>query len=105
MDTAEKSARDFKLADAASYDAHVELFERFTARLRTPLAARMVALAKISAGQRVLDVGTGTGLAALEAAKAADVEGCCVGIDLSEKMLLSASISAQLAGLDNRTEF
>ena len=105
MDTAEKPTPDFKVADATSYDAHVGDFERFTAVLTTPLAVRMIAMAGISAGQRVLDIGTGTGVVAIEAAKAAGPEGHCVGIDLSEKMLDSAKANARLAGLAERIEF
>ena len=88
MDTAEKHTPDFKVADATSYDAHVGDFERFTAVLTTPLAVRMIAMAGISAGQRVLDIGTGTGVVAIEAAKAAGPGGHCVGIDLSDPVTI-----------------
>src|SRR5262249_55210963 len=96
---------DFKLADAASYDAHVGDFERFAAMLTTPLAARMIMMADISPGQRVLDIGTGTGVVALEAANAIGSQGRCVGIDLSEKMLTSARANARRANLAERIEF
>jgi ubiquinone/menaquinone biosynthesis C-methylase UbiE len=105
MDTAENRTLDFKIADATSYDAHVGDFERFTRVLTAPLAARMIAMSGITAGQRVLDIGTGTGVVALEAARAAGVGGSCVGIDLSEKMLASAGVNARLAGLAERIEF
>lgn len=105
MDTAEKRTLDFKVADATSYDDHVGDFERFTAVLTAPLAARIIAMAGITPGQRVLDIGTGTGVVALEAVRAAGVGGSCVGIDLSEKMLASAKANARLAGLAERIEF
>jgi len=101
--TAEQS--DFKIADAASYDPHVEDFGRFSAVLTTPLARRLIALANISADQRVLDIGTGTGIVALEAAKAVGEEGHCIGIDLSEKMLEGATANARRANLTERLEF
>ncbi len=50
---------DFKAADAGSYHAHIAAFERFTSLLTTPLAKRMVAMAQITPGQRVLDIETG----------------------------------------------
>ena len=105
MDTTEKGALDFKIADAASYDAHVGDFERFTTMLTTPLAGRMIAMANIFSGQRVLDIGTGTGVVAFEAAKAVGSKGRCLGIDLSEKMLASARAIARRANLTERVEF
>ncbi|HEV2046858.1 MAG TPA: methyltransferase domain-containing protein [Chthoniobacterales bacterium] len=105
MDTAEKCTLDFKITDATSYDAHVGDFERFSAVLTTPLATRIIAMADISAGQRVLDIGTGTGVVALEAAKAAGDRGRCIAIDLSEKMLVSARANARRAKLIERIEF
>ena len=105
MDTAEERALDFKITDATSYDAHVGDFERFSAVLTTPLARRMIAMADISAGQRVLDIGTGTGVVAFEAAKAAGDRGMCIGIDLSEKMLASARANARRENLAEWIEF
>jgi ubiquinone/menaquinone biosynthesis C-methylase UbiE len=105
MDTAEKRALDFKIADATSYDHHIEDFARFSAVLTTPLARRLISMARVSAGQRVLDVGTGTGVVALEAAKALNHEGRCTGIDLSEKMLAAAITNARRANLTERVDF
>jgi len=96
------AGHDFKIADATSYDAHVRDFERFSNLLTTPLARRMIAMADISAGQRVLDIGTGTGVVALEAAKAAGDRGKCIGVDLSEKMLASARGNACRENLTKR---
>ncbi len=105
MSTAEINALGFKAGDAKSYDAHVGDFERFSTVLTAPLAARLVAMARISAGQRVLDIGTGTGVVALEAAMAVGTGGSCVGIDLSEKMLAAANGNARRAHLAERVEF
>lgn len=105
MATVEKRVLDFKTADATSYDAHVQDFERFSTVLTTPLARRLTAMADISAGQRVLDIGTGTGVVALEAAKAAGDRGKCIGIDLSEKMLAVARASARRENLAEQIEF
>jgi len=49
-----------------------------------------VALAGLTTGTTVLDVGTGTGIVALEAAAAVAPGGRVVGIDVSEAMLRGA---------------
>jgi len=96
---------DFKIDDATSYDPHIEDFGRFSAVLTTPLARRLIAMANVSDGQRVLDVGTGTGVVALEIAKAVGHEGRCIGIDLSEKMLEAAITNARRVNLTERVDF
>jgi ubiquinone/menaquinone biosynthesis C-methylase UbiE len=96
---------NFKIGDATSYDPHIEDFGRFSAVLTTPLARRLIAMANVSAGQRVLDIGTGTGVVALEAAKAVGDRGKCIGIDLSEKMLSSARANALRANLVEQVAF
>ena len=94
----------FKARDASSYDAVTEPFDRFTRWLSRPLAARLVALAAVRPGYRILDVGTGTGIVAVEAARATGPDGCVLGVDLSEGMLRSAAQTASRAALGN-TEF
>lgn len=95
----------FKSEDAASYDPVSEHFARFSERLSAPLAQRIVALAQLSPGARVLDVGTGTGIVALAAAEAVGEGGRVVGIDLSDGMLLTARRYAERAGLAGRVDF
>jgi SAM-dependent methyltransferase len=94
-----------KLADAGSYDPLAETFHRFTTYCATPLARRMIGLAGFERGQQVLDVGTGTGLVAMEAASQVGREGRVLGIDLSEGMLNVARAKASLAGLSERLQF
>ena len=93
-----------KQRDAASYDANAAAFDRLTERFSTPLAREMLALARLRPNDRVLDVGTGTGLVALQAAAAAP-EGHATGIDHSAGMLREAGAKAQERGLGQRTEF
>ena len=97
--------RSFKARDASSYDSVVDEFDRFTQLLTSPLARRIVALARPVSGERILDVGTGTGIVALDAATRAGKGGRVVGIDLSEAMLKTAAVKAERAGLAGLVEF
>jgi SAM-dependent methyltransferase len=99
------SGAAFKAADAASYDDVGEAFDRFAERFTGPLAERLVSLAGVRPGERVLDMGTGTGIVALRAAAAAGPAGRVLGIDLSPGMLEKAREKARTLGLCDRLEF
>jgi ubiquinone/menaquinone biosynthesis C-methylase UbiE len=98
-------SQTFKTRDATSYDAVTEQFDYFTERLTSPLAARMVSLVQIKPSDSVLDVGTGTGVVALQAAQKVGEGGKVHGIDLSEGMLGMAEAKAEKLGLKQRVEF
>jgi ubiquinone/menaquinone biosynthesis C-methylase UbiE len=72
---------DFRL-----YDGVADTYERVRAPITAGVAADLVALAEPMAGARVLDVGTGTGVAA-HAAGAAVSGAVVVGADRSVEML------------------
>jgi|CXWL01.1.fsa_nt_gi SAM-dependent methyltransferase len=63
----------------------------------TPAAAQLVRHAGVKAGQRVLDVGCGTGVAAITAAR---VGAKVVGLDLTPALLERARENARIAGVD-----
>jgi SAM-dependent methyltransferase len=77
---------------------HADFFET---SVREHQAALMAA-ARITSGERVLDVGCGTGGSSLEAAAAAG-PGRVLGIDLSAAMLERARAAAAASGLSNVT--
>ncbi len=97
-------SQTFKTRDAASYNSLTEQFDFFTDCLSSSLAAQMVSLAKIGSPHSVLDVGTGTGVVALQAAGKIGV-GKVHGIDLSEEMLATATAKADRLGLAGKIEF
>src|SRR6266498_2726740 len=77
--------------DWRSYDGVAETYERINApRLAQP-AGDLVALAQPPRGGRVLDAGTGTGVAASAAAALLGPEGVAVGVDVSLGMLGQAA--------------
>ena len=98
-------SQTFKTRDATSYDAVTEQFDFFTGRLISPLAAHLVSLAEIKPSNSVLDVGTGTGVVALLAAKKTAEGGKVHGIDLSEGMLATARAKAEKLGLEEKVKF
>lgn len=76
-----------RMSDWRSYDGVAEPYERIHApRLLEP-ARDLIRAADPAPGARVLDVGTGTGVAAAEAVTAVGDAGSVVGIDGSTQML------------------
>ena len=65
-----------------------------TAMFTTPVAAQLVKFADITAGERVLDVGTGTGVVAITAARAG---GQVTALDLTPALLEQARENARIA--------
>ena len=94
-----------KQRDTASYDPVAATYERLTDRFTQPLADWMLDVAEVSGAQQILDVGTGTGVVALAAAKRLGEGGKVLGIDLSQGMLERAGARAQAQGLGDRVRF
>jgi SAM-dependent methyltransferase len=74
-----------------------ELIDRSLGRI----SERLVELAEVEAGSRVLDVAAGYGEPSLTAAKAAGPEGSVVASDISAEMLAYGRERAETAGLEN----
>jgi len=80
----------WKELDAASYDGVAEAFDRHSRRLSGKAAARLADLVHVSSRDRVLDVGTGTGLLPFGLARAAHPPASILGIDISAGMIETA---------------
>jgi ubiquinone/menaquinone biosynthesis C-methylase UbiE len=76
--------------DWRRYDDVAETYERIHAPRQAEIARDLVAFAQLSPGGRVLDVGTGTGVAAEAVAAGAGPEAAPVGVDVSLGMLETA---------------
>lgn len=66
-----------------------------------PITSRCVELARLQAGDEVLDLGTGTGAVAIEAARRLGPSGSVLGVDISPEMLRLAEARAHALRLDN----
>lgn len=65
------------------------------------IAHRLVEHAHIERGQYVLDIATGTGMVAIEAAQIVGAEGRVIGVDISSGMLEQAERKVKALGLNN----
>ncbi len=63
--------------------------------------ANPFALRRLSAGERVVDVGSGAGYDTLVAARQVGDEGRVVGVDMTEEMLVKSRRNAELVGAGN----
>ncbi len=83
------------------WDADVNAWETHWAPLFRKFALDLVSDARVCPGHVVLDVGTGTGVAAFEAATHTMPGGFVVGIDRSKPMLTAAKADAEKSGRKN----
>ena len=80
----------WKELDAASYDGVAEAFDRHSRRLSGKAAQRLGDLVQIGSRDRVLDVGTGTGLLPFGLARGQEPPASILGIDISAGMIETA---------------
>lgn len=83
------------------YDHLATTWDRFFVPVTNPARERLIELAHLKAGERVLDIGTGTGSAALLAARKVGKTGAVLGIDSSGGMLEKARANVARSGLGN----
>ena len=69
------------------WDKSAEVYERYWASQLAPSQDRLLEMAELQAGERVVDVACGTGLVTFPAAAAVGSEGLVVGTDISGKMV------------------
>jgi SAM-dependent methyltransferase len=89
--------RDQWSAAAQGWRTHWRSFEKAA----QPLSDRLIELAQIGPGKRVLDIATGIGEPAMTAAKAVGPSGSVVAVDQAPQMLAVARERMQAAGIDN----
>ena len=90
-------ARVFRRVQRYGWDAGSDAYDRSWVPQLERLTQRCVARAQLRAGERVLDLATGTGVGALAAAAAVGDTGSVTGIDVSERMVALAAARARAA--------
>ena len=85
------------------WDRMSDVYLREIDRRFAPVVEQVIARAQLAAGERVLDLGTGTGAVAARAAQLVGPQGLVVGVDISADMLGQARRRATAQGLTNVT--
>ena len=86
---------------AAVYNLAAPGYDKPAVRFFRLCAERLVEVAGVLHAQRVLDIATGTGVAALAAARAVGPTGQVVGVDIAADMLAQAQRKVDEAHLTN----
>lgn len=81
------------------WDKAAEHYDRYWAVQIEPAQSRLLELADLRPGERVLDVACGTGLVTFAAAEAVGPDGRVIGTDISESMVERLSAAANEQGL------
>lgn len=81
------------------WDKAANVYEQYWQRQLAPAHDRLLALAALRPGERLVDVACGTGLVTLRAAEAVGPSGLVVGTDISERMVARAQAAAATHGL------
>src|SRR3954467_3109599 len=104
MDSNEIDAGDFRAAQHQHWDAAAvgwQAWSDFNDRADAHISRRLVELAGVQPGSRVLDVAAGYGEPARRAARPAGPDGRGVATDISAEMLAFARERTAAAGLGN----
>ena len=83
------------------WDQISDLYLREIDRRFVPVVDGVIARAELKPGETVLDLGTGTGAVALQAARLAGPDSAVMGLDISRDMLRLAERRAAMASLNN----
>jgi ubiquinone/menaquinone biosynthesis C-methylase UbiE len=90
---------EYKQRVADSYDRRSQTYD--DGKWRVQICHRLLEYSTVSAGQTVLDIGTGTGHLAIAAAQVVGDRGQVIGVDISAGMLKIAQSKVDALGLNN----
>jgi ubiquinone/menaquinone biosynthesis C-methylase UbiE len=83
------------------WDKASSYYEGYWARQLEPAQTRLLELADLKPGERVLDTACGTGLVTFRAADAVGGEGYVIGTDISKEMVSAVTAEAAKRGFQN----
>ena len=98
---AEDQAAQRKIQVAGVFDRVAETYSRVGPPFFTHFAGRLVELARIPRGARVLDIATGRGAVLFPAVERVGSTGSVAGIDLSDAMVKATAQDARRRGFEN----
>jgi ubiquinone/menaquinone biosynthesis C-methylase UbiE len=90
---------EYKQAIAESYNQRSHSYD--DSNWHPQICSQLLIFSQIEPEQRILDIGTGTGHLAIDAAKIVGKNGRVIGIDISPEMLKIAQRKAEALGLTN----
>lgn len=104
-----RAARDWQPVDVeeahglliTEYSRMAAAYDRDYAPYNAPMVGRILELAALSGGRRVLELGCGTGILAFEAARRIGATGSVVGIDSAKGMINVATVKGSRTGARN----
>jgi ubiquinone/menaquinone biosynthesis C-methylase UbiE len=88
-------------AEMGSLADALRKYDAIESRLTAPVSERMLDLANLRPGMRVLDLASGCGEPALRAARRVGASGSVLGVDISEALLARAREKAQRDAISN----
>ena len=92
----------FKQEVAAVYDRRQDTYDTGkSGKWHYDLACQLVKYVGLKSGQKVLDLATGTGMVAIEAAKQVGCDGQVIGVDISDGLLSVARKKTDAEQLNN----
>jgi ubiquinone/menaquinone biosynthesis C-methylase UbiE len=94
-------SEEFKIQLEERWDKAASRYGRIGPPFFQTCAKQLVELTPLKSGNKVLDVATGTGFVALEAAPKVGVDGHVTGIDISGSVIEKAKENAKVCGLSN----
>jgi ubiquinone/menaquinone biosynthesis C-methylase UbiE len=83
------------------WDRAASMYEKSWQKQLEPAQTRLMELAALALGERVLDLACGTGLVTFRAAEAVGATGAVIGTDISDGMIEQCAISARERGITN----